>query len=135
MYYIKTFDAEDRLTGAEKIEVLVYVRWQSNGMLVRCTEEEAQGIIGEDNETIYLINGNMPHGEKEPYAEFITKEEYDQIKGGDPEDEDPEIPDDTDEDEVLTRAELTEKVKELEGRNDFLEECLLEMSEVVYAGE
>ena len=45
------------------------------------------------------------------------------------------IPDDTDEEEVLTRAELTEKVKELETRNDFLEECLLEMSEVVYAGE
>lgn len=135
MYYIKTFDAEDRLTGAEKIEVLVYVRWQeSNGMLVRCTEEEAQGIIGADDNTVYLINGNMPHGEKEPYAEFISKEEYDQIVGEDPEDEDPEIPEGTDEDEVLTRAELTEENKKLNERVDFLEECLLEMSEKVYEG-
>lgn len=71
-------------------------------------------------------------------AVFITDAEYDEIvlvlDPPDPEDEDPEIPDGTDEEEVLTRAELTELVRQLEQRNDFLEECLMEMSEIVYAG-
>ena len=125
--FSKTCDEHDRLTGAEKLDAPVYVRWQdSNGLLVRCDDETAQGIVGADNETVYLINGHMPHGEREPYAEIITEEEYRQIVDEDPEDETPDIPEGTDEQDVLTRAELTERL-------NFLEECLLEMSERVYA--
>lgn len=141
--FIKTFDIEDNLTGAERLDPPVFVHWQiSNGMMVRCEQEEAQAVISEDGSVYYLINGCLPHGEKEPYAEFITEEEYRAIIDYDPEDDDPDVPDDQDEDEIMTRAELTAKVNELQEASDekderieFLEDCLLEMSEVVYAGD
>lgn len=56
--------------------------------------------------------------------------EYEEIINGlepvDSEDESPEVPEGTSEEDVLTRAELTEKVA-------MLEECILEMSSVIYA--
>lgn len=131
--YIKTFDADDTLTGAEYLADPCFVRWQAkNGMMVRCDRDEAQGVIGEDNNTVYLIGGAMPHGVKEPYAEEISKSEYDAIKRGepDPEDDDPVDPDP--ENPPMTRAELTARVAELSGQNAMLTECLLEMSEIVY---
>lgn len=113
--YIKTFDAEDHLTGAEYLEVPVYVRWQtSNGLLVRCEPEEAHGIVSEDGNTIYLINGQMPHGIKEPYAEEITQDEYEAIHADDPEDDTPAEPDDPSEDPIMTRAQLTAAILELQ---------------------
>ena len=133
--FIKTFDTADNVTGAERLDPVVYVRWQiSNGLLVRCEPEEAQAVISEDGSTYYLINGSMPHGEREPYAEFITEEEYRAIIDYDPEDDDPEIPEGEEEEEILTRAELTALVKELKAENELLQGCILEMSEVVYAG-
>lgn len=131
--FIKTFDVEDKLTGAERLEPPVFVRWQSsNGRMVRCDQGEAQGVVSEKGNTYYLINGCMPHGEKEPYAEFITEDEYRQIIDYDPEDDDPDIPDDQDEDEVMTRAELTAFCKELKQENEFLGDCIVEMSELIY---
>lgn len=130
--FIKTFNADDELTGAERLDPPVYVRWQiSNGMMVRSDPEDAQGVISEDGNSVYLIGGHMPHGIKEPYAEEITEEEYDVIHGEDPEDEDPDIPE-GDDTPPMTRAELTAKVAELEEQNAMLTECLLEMSEIVY---
>ncbi len=131
--YIKTFDLEDKLTGAEKLDPPVFVRWQtSNGIMVRCEQEEAQAVISEDNSTYYLINGCQPHGEKEPYAEFITEEEYKTIIDYDPEDDDPDVPDDQDEDEIMTRAELTSAYKQLQQDYEFIGDCIIEMSELVY---
>jgi len=78
MVYIKVFDTDDREIGVEKLELPVYVRWQaSNNYPVRCEKENAQGIVSENNELIYLLNGSLPHGYPEPYAVFITKQEYD----------------------------------------------------------
>jgi hypothetical protein len=131
--YIKTFDAEDRVTGAERIDDPVYVRWQvSNGMLVRCEPEAAQAILSSDGETIYLLGGQMPQGEKAPWAEIITEAEYNGIVASvpDPEDETPETPEQ--EETPLTRAELTARVHDLEEQNTMLVECLLEISEIVY---
>lgn len=130
--YIKAFTAQGELTGAEKLDPPVWVRWQlSNGLLVRCEQEEAQGVVSEDGERIYLIGGQQPHGIPEAYAEEITEAEYDAIHGEDPEDEDPDIPE-GDDTPPMTRAELTAKVAELEEQNAMLTECLLEMSEIVY---
>ena len=133
--YIKTFDESDILTGAEHLaDPPCFVRWQiKNGMMVRCDRSEAQGLIGEDNNTVYLWGGAMPHGMKEPYAEEITQTEYEEIKrdAPDPEDDDPVNPDP--ESPPMTRAELTAKVAELEATNAFLTDCILEMSEMIYA--
>lgn len=116
--YIKTFDINDVITGAEKINEPIFVRWQSsNGQMVACDSvEEAQGIVAANNSDIYLLNGAMPRGEKEPYAEIIDEAEYQAIIDGlpDPEDEDPEIPDDDPPAAVPTRAELARRVGELE---------------------
>lgn len=51
----------------------------------------------------------------------------------DPEDTNPEITDEDSGEVPMTRAELTSKVVELEEQNAMLMECLLEMSEAVYA--
>lgn len=76
----------------------------------------------------------MPRGVKEPYAEEITQAEYEAIKRDEPdeEDTDPIIPDESAE-PPLTRAELTAKIAELEEQNSFLTDCILEMSEMIYA--
>ena len=134
--FIKAFKENDDLIGMEHLDPVTFVRHQVvNDMIVSCEEEESQGVVSEDGSAIYFKKGVMPFGKKEDYYEEITETEYNATMEDDPEDETPVIPDDTNEEEVLTRAELTEKVKELETRNNFLEECLLEMSEVVYAGE
>lgn len=116
--YIKTFDVNDVITGAESIDEPVLVRWQtSNGeMVLADSVESAQGIVAANGRDIYLLNGAMPRGEKEPYAEIIDEAEYQAIIDGlpDPEDEDPEIPDDDPPAEVPTRAELARRVGELE---------------------
>ena len=51
----------------------------------------------------------------------------------DPEDTNPEVEEGVDESTIMTRAQLTEKVSELEAQNAMLMDCLLEMSEAVYA--
>lgn len=78
--YIKVFDADDVLIGAEEISEPVYIRWQtSNGLQVRCKECEAQGILSADENMIYLYNGFMPFGLKRSYAVQIEKNEYDAL--------------------------------------------------------
>lgn len=131
LIYLNAYDEQDNLTGTEAIAEPVFVcRQISNGCLVRCDEQDAQGIVSADGDRIYLIRGQMPNGVKEPYAEFITKTEYEAALAAapDPEDEDPDVPEGVEEETILTRAELTERIA-------FLEDCLLEMSEIVYGGE
>lgn len=132
--YIKVFDAEDNYIGVENIKNPCFIRWQtSNDKQVRCEQSEAQGILSADENKIYLINGVMPHGVKKQYAVIIEKSEYDSLASNDPEDEIPDIPENTQPEEILTRAQLSEKVAKLELQNEFLAECLLEISEVIYA--
>jgi len=137
--YIKTFTPGGTLMGVQEVNPVVWIKYQQeNGMIVRCDEEEAHGILSCDDQGFFFKEGIMPRGQKETYYVEITKAEYDELKGGllaenDPEDTEPEVTEETPEEEILTRAELTEKVTQLEQQNEFLTECLLEISEVIYA--
>ncbi len=143
MLYFKVYKAGEMI-GAETAADPAFVRWQEkNNMLVRCQQEEAEGIVSEkDNDTIYLLNGKqIPGVETDLSAVFVSQAEYEEAISGlpDPEDDTPEIPDDEPDAEVLSRAELTalvrmqaEEIQELRDTNSVLTECILEMSEVVY---
>ncbi len=123
--------------GVQEVDPVVWIKYQQrNQMIVRCDEEEAQGILSPDEQGYFFKEGIMPRGVKEIYYIEITKEEYDVLNQGllaeDPEDTSPEVSEEPEE-PILSRAELTAKVAELERQNEFLSECLLEISEVVYA--
>lgn len=130
MRYFKVIQDETVLT-AEAHEKPAFVKLQPNNVKVRCSEHYAQGIISLDGSECYQLPGKAALPGADKTAVEITMTEYDAIIDGDPEDETPVIPED-DPEEPLTRAELTTKVKALEERNEFLEDCLLEMSEIVY---
>ena len=131
--FIKVFSPVGEYVKVEKLDPPCFIRIQlSNGMRVRCDEQDAQEILSEDGETIYQYKGYITGGERTYYAEEITEAEYNELVADDPEDEEPVIPEGSTE-EPLTRAELTAKVAEQAERIEFLEGCLLEMSEVIYA--
>ena len=118
MVYIKVMQGDTVIT-AEAHENPVYVCKQKNGIIKRCTEQQAQGILSLDGSTIYQLDGkdslNLDNGYT---AEFTYMTVYEEIIAGiteeDTEDTEPVVPDDTTEEEILTRAELTAKVKALE---------------------
>lgn len=93
--------------------------------LYRTYSDEGKSLLQVETGRIYDEAVDI---EGAPY----TYEEYAEPTD-DPEDTAPEIEEDIDESEILTRAELTAKVTELEEQNAMLMECLLEMSEAVYA--
>lgn len=133
--YIQIFNPDGVSIGAEYLEDPVFVRTQvGSGKFIRCEQRFAEGVVSKDENSIYLKSGVMPHGIPEKYFVEITQEEYEHIKREepDPEDDDPVVPPDVEE-PPMTRAELTEKVAELESTNAMLMECLMEMSEIVYA--
>lgn len=118
MVYIKVMQGDTVIT-AEAHENPVYVCRQKNGIIKRCTEQSAQGILSLDGSTIYQLEGkdslNLDNGYT---ADFTYMTVYEEIIAGiteeDTEDINPDVPEDTPEEEILTRAELTAKVKALE---------------------
>ena len=118
MVYIKVMQGDTVFT-AEAHENPVYVCKQKNGIIKRCTEQSAQGILSLDGSTIYQLEGkdslNLDNGYT---ADFTYMTVYEEIIAGiteeDTEDINPDVPEDTPEEEILTRAELTAKVKALE---------------------
>lgn len=96
----------------------VYVYKQDNGVLVRCTERKAQGILSIDGGTVYQLYEKEALANATMTAMVITTTEYlslvDTLDKEDTEDTEPVVPEDTPEEEVLTRAELTAKVAALE---------------------
>ena len=135
MRYFKIIRDETILT-AEAHDPPAFVKLQAkNNIKVRCSEHYAQGIISLNGQEVYQLPGKAALPGVDKTAVEITMTEYDEIISGyDPEDDTPVIPDD-DPEEPLTRAELTAKVRQLEERNEFLEDCLLEMSEIVYGDD
>ena len=124
MTYFK-IQSESDTVAVEAIEDPAYIRWQAKPpMLIRCGEREAEGLISDkDNDTIYQLEGKQLSGvESEDLlsAVVISEAEYEEYlethesTDPDPEDENPEIPDGEPETEVLTRAELTERIHALE---------------------
>lgn len=133
MIYLKVLDADGKFASVEAIETPVYVKYQSrNGLLLQCPALHSQGILSADGGTAYMLEGKGTIPGLTHTASIIGLAEYEQLKDTDPEDDDPDPPDDPDT-EVLTRAQLTAKVAELEETNAMLMECVLEMSEAVYA--
>lgn len=116
MLYVKILSG-DMVIGAEAIESPAYVKYQErNAILVRCSEPQAQGIISKDGSDIYQLQGKDSLPGEYSTAVPITMAEFDELgyADNDTEDTDPDVPDDTDESKILTRAELTEKVLALE---------------------
>lgn len=94
-------------------------------LFLSCKEEEAQGLASHDGETYWQLQGKHfgVDGYETVSAVVISPEEaaaiieaLDDGKPGlpDPEDEDPNIPEDVPLSSVLSRAELTAKVTELD---------------------
>ena len=118
MVYIKVMQGDTVFT-AEAHENPVYVCRQKNGIIKRCTEQSAQGILSLDGSTIYQLEGKDSLDLDNGYtADFTYMTVYEEIIAGiteeDTEDINPDVPEDTPEEEILTRAELTAKVKALE---------------------
>lgn len=117
MIYIKVLK-DDTVVAVEAHPSPVYVYKQANGVLVRCTERKAQGILSIDGGTVYQLYEKEALENATMTAMVITTTEYlslvDTLDKEDTEDTDPVVPEDTTEEEVLTRAELTAKVTALE---------------------
>lgn len=127
MTYFKILSESGAVVDVEAIADPAYVRWQERpSMLVRCKEREAEGLISDkDNDTIYQLEGKHLIGVESDEllsAVVISEAEYDEYTAThgdtepdpDPEDDNPEIPDDDPDAEVLTRAQLTERLHALE---------------------
>lgn len=131
-----------------------FVKYQERNDLILLSEEsEAFGILSSDSSTIWHLEGLLdpPAGRefKTVRAIEITEEEAEelreQLSGGDPvenpeepepDEPEPEQPQET----VMTPTEMRQRITELTAtvddltqRNEMLEECLLELSEIVYA--
>lgn len=115
--YIKVLK-DDTTIAAEAHPDPVYVYKQTNGVIVRCSERKAQGILSVDGSTIYQLDGKEALENTTLTAVIITTTEYlvlvEELDKEDTEDTEPEIPEDVPEEEVLTRAQLTAKVATLE---------------------
>lgn len=131
MLYVKILDGGE-IVGAEALDAPAYVKYQTrNHVVVRCSELDAQGILSKDGDEIYQLQDKAALPGEYKTAVPISMMEYDELGYEDSEDTDPVVPDE--DTPVMTRAELTAKVQELEETNAMLMECLLEMSEAVYA--
>lgn len=116
--------------------VLNYVKWQDrNHIFMSCDAYDADGIVSSNESEIYLFEDADMTGDYKyvTYAE-ITEDVYyeilDELDKGDPIDDDPQ---DEGETEPVVKHELIERLESLEEMNGILTECILEMSEVVYA--
>jgi len=109
MIYIKVLDRDGNLRRVDALEDPFFVRHE-NGVLTRCREAVAEGLLLDSD---LVVNYGAGLG-AELTAEQIPVAEYDtlQVDPPDPEDTEPEVPDDTE--RPMTRAELTEKVNQLE---------------------
>ena len=118
--YIKILDDSGAAASVEELTNPVYICKQpSNGLIVRCIEPKAQGVLDAAGEKIYQLEGKEPIDRAAATAAIITKAEYEELAatlgadtGEDPEDTDPVVPEDS-EAEPMTRAELTAAVNQL----------------------
>ena len=122
MVYFKILSADGAVKNVEALADPVYVCWQTrNGILIRSDKRDAQGVMSGDGNTIYQLQGKQLSGIESDEllsAVSITLAEYEelaaQIGTTDPDDDTPVNPPDDPETEILTRAQLTEKVLALE---------------------
>lgn len=125
MIYIKILDTDGQAVSVEALDPPVYVYIQPrNGALLRCVQPLAQGVVSSDGSVIYQLEGKTPLAQAVATAVVITTAEYYELEATlgqtDIEDTEPEIPEDVEETTIMTRAELTEKVNELDEAIDLL---------------
>ena len=119
--YIKIMNDTGEIVAVEELIDPVYVYKQpSNGEIVRCIDTLAQGVLDAEGANIYQLYGKETIDRAVATAMVITTAEYDELllslgtsEDEDEEDTDPEVPEGTDATQIMTRAELTEKVNEL----------------------
>ena len=118
--YIKVLDDSGNAASVEELTNPVYVYKQpNNGLIVRCIDTLAQGVLDAKGEKIYQLEGKEAIDRASATAVIITTAEYEELAatlgtdtGEDPEDTDPAVPEDSEE-EPMTRAELTAAVNQL----------------------
>lgn len=137
MIYVKVFGSDGSVIAAEELKSPVYICYQSvNKIAVRCSKAKAQGVLSADASQIYQFAGSPTMPGEYLKAEEISAADYEQLLG---ELEIPETPptSDTEVEEspgpgVMTATEMRAKLIELTEQVEFLGDCLVEMSEVVY---
>ena len=163
MVYIKLVDGSDTVVAVEALETPDFVRWQEKNRLVEsCSRLRAQGIVSKSGEHIYQLDGRnqMPEGATKTgvTAKVIAEADYEMLvlQLDEPEPEPQDEPLQESETQVMTIEQMRFRITELEAsstakderitelemssavkdeRIEFLEDCLLEMSEVVYADD
>lgn len=118
MVYVKVMQG-DTVTAEAHDSPAFICRQVRNNLMVRCSEQNAQGILSLDGSTIYQLDGKTSLSLENGYVAYIISVvDYESIiadlEDTDEEDINPEVPEDTTEEKILTRAELTAKVAELE---------------------
>lgn len=128
--YIKIIDDTGAAVSVEELTEPVYVYKQpSNGLIVRCIDTLAQGVLDAAGEKIYQLEGKAALDRAAATAVIITTAEYEELAATlgtddeDPEDTSPEVPEDS-ETEPMTRAELTEAVTQLAADQAALAEAI-----------
>lgn len=109
MVYIKVLDHEGEVRRVDALNDPFYVH-RERGVLTRCREADAEGMLL-DSELV--VNYGTGLG-AELTAVVIPIAEYDTllVDAPDPEDNDPEVPEGSTDPALMTRAELTAKVRE-----------------------
>ena len=118
--YIKILDDSGTAVSVEELIDPVYVcKQSSNGLIVRCIDTLAQGVLDAKGEKIYQLEGKETIDRASATAVIITTAEYEELAATlgagteeDSEDTDPVVPEDSEE-EPMTRAELTAAVNQL----------------------
>ena len=134
MRWFKIIEDGETKTAVE-YDSPVWVRMK-NGILLRCSEGQAQGILHSDGATVFQLDGKAPITGRviNKLAVEITMTEYERIINEDYDDEDIPDPDpEEDPEEQMTIRQMRERIKELTESNEMLTECILEMSEIIYA--
>ena len=119
MLYIKIFNESGEAASVEALSNPVYVYVQPrNGRVLRCERRLAQGVLDVTGSKIYQLQDKAPVPGAVATAAVITTAEYQELEATlgqtDPEDEIPEVPEGAEGETIMTRAELTAKVLELD---------------------
>lgn len=123
MYY--KFIKDGKIVDVQKSKEFAYVRMDPDRRVpFRCESDDpdAYGIISSDASVIYVLT--------EIEMKEISAEQYDALKA---ELDASRIPDDISEEEEQEDIDRPPTREELNERIEFLEACVLEMSEVIYA--
>lgn len=123
MYY--KFIKDGKIIDVQKSKEFAYVRMDPDRRVpFRCESDDpdAYGIISSDASVIYVLT--------EIEMKEISAEQYDALKA---ELDASRIPDDISEEEEQKDIDRPPTREELNERIEFLEACVLEMSEVIYA--